>query len=273
MENIVRVALIQAKPYAQLEDPRNVGHAIRLLEQCRGKDLDIVCLPEYFPWTGEEILAKAARELCCYIVAGLVEELADKKYGTATLFDRGGLVVGRQRKASPGATEQRYFGISAGDDTFKVFETDFGNIGIPVSIDFWGQPEAARKLTDKGAELIINQSIFPILRDHWKEAALVRAFDNFIPIVGINTVSFNWRVSGRAYRHFGGKSIIIQPPQLASREDFAIWLRGLDSLEAWVKVELDDREQVYFGEVDLGTSRKYRNELWRGLGIRRRQSY
>jgi predicted amidohydrolase len=269
MKDTVRVALIQGKPYAQLDDPRNVGHAIRLLEKCRGKDLDLACLPEFFPWTGEEILAEVARDLHCYIVAGLVEESADKKFGTATLFDRKGLIVGRQRKASPGAMEQRYFGISPGDDAFKVFGTDFGKIGLPVSIDFWGQPEAARMLTDKGAELIINQSIFPILQDHWKEAALVRAFDNFIPVVGINAVSFNWRVKGRVYRHFGGKSIIIQPPQLASRDDFEIWLRGLGSLESWVKVELDDREQVYMGGVDLGISRKYRSEFWRGLGIRR----
>ena len=272
MKDTVRLALLQGKPYPQLDDPQNVGHAIRLLEKCRGKDLDVACLPEYFPWAGEEVLAEAARELGCYIVAGLVEEVADKRFATATLFDRKGTIVGRQRKASPGAVEQRYFGISPGDDTFRVFRTDFGKIGLPVSIDFWGQPEAARMLTDKGAELIINQSIFPILRDHWKEAALVRAFDNFIPVVGINTVSFNWRVKGRAYRHFGGKSIIIQPPQMTSRDDFSIWLRGLDSLEAWVKVELDDREQVYLGEVDLGTSRRYRNELWGGLGIRRRQT-
>jgi len=79
-------------------------------------------------------------------------------------------------------------------------------------------------------------------------------------------------VKGRAYSHFGGKSIIVQPPQLASRDDFAIWLRGLESLVSWVKVELDDREQVYFGEVDLRTSRKYRSELWRSLGIRRPQN-
>ena len=270
MRDIVRVALIQGKPYAQVDDPRNVGHAMRLLEKCRGKDLDVACLPEYFPWTGEEILAEAARELRCYIVAGLVEELADKKFGTATLFDRKGSMVGRQRKACPGVLEQHHFGISPGEETFKVFTTDFGKLGLAVSIDFWGQPEAARMLTDKGAELIINQSIFPILRDHWKEAVLVRAFDNFIPVVGINTASFNWRVKGRAYRHFGGKSIIVEPPQLASRDDFTIWLKGLESLVAWVKVELDDREQVYFGEVDLGTSRKYRSEFWRGLGIRHR---
>lgn len=269
MKDTVQVAIIQGKPYAELDDPRNVGHALRLLEQCRGKDLDVACLPEYFPWTGEEILADTARKLRCYLVAGLVEDLGNKKFNTATLFDRQGSVVGRQRKASPGTMERRHFGITSGGNTFKVFNTDFGKVGLPISIDFWGQPEAARMLTDKGAELIINQSIFPILRDHWKQGALVRAFDNFVPVVGINTADFNWRVQGRVYRHYGGKSIIIQPPKLVSDDDFRLWLRNLDSLEGWVKVELDGREQVYFGEIDLSTTRKYRIELWRRLGIQR----
>jgi hypothetical protein len=43
----------------------------------------------------------------------------------------------------------------------------------------------------------------------------------------------------------------------------------LDSLQGWVKVELDEREQVYFSEVDLGTTRKFRTELWQRLGIQR----
>lgn len=269
MKDIVRVVLIQGKPYSELHDPRNVGHAIKLLDGCRGEDLDVACLPEYFPWTGEEILAEAARKLRCYIVAGLVEDLGDKRFNTATLFDRGGSIVGRQRKAYPGTMERGHFGIAPGDGNFKVFSTDFGKIGIPVAIDFWGQPEAARTLTDKGAELIINQSTFPILRGHWKQSALVRAFDNFIPVVGINTADFNCRVHERVYRHHGGRSIIIQPPRLVSKDDFGLWLRSLDSLQGWVTVELDEREQVYFGEVDLRTTRRYRTDLWRSLGIRR----
>jgi predicted amidohydrolase len=178
MKETARVALVQVKPYPELDNPRNVGHAIRLLEQCRGRNVDVVCLPEYFPWAGEEILADMAKKLCCYIVAGLVENLGEKRFNTATLFDRGGRMVGRQPKVNLGSIDRRHFGFAPGESTFRVFDTDFARIGLPVGIDFWGQPEGARTLTDKGAELIINQSLFPILRGHWKHASLVRSFDN-----------------------------------------------------------------------------------------------
>ncbi|UCG13425.1 MAG: carbon-nitrogen hydrolase family protein [Deltaproteobacteria bacterium] len=269
MKENVRVAIIQSKPYPELDDPRNVGHAVRLLEQCQGKDVDVACLPEYFPWAGEDVLAGMARKLRCYIVAGLIEDLGEGRFNTATLFDRNGRLVGRQRKANLGSVERRHFGLVPGDDSYRVFETDFGRIGLPVSIDFWGQPDAARVLTEQGADLLINQGTFSILRGHWKQGALVRAFDNFIPVVGINTADFNSRIGGRVYRQLGGHSITIQPPKLLNRDDFGRWLRSLDSLEEWVSVELDEREQVFVGEVDLGTTRRFRSEFWSRLGFRR----
>ena len=180
-----------------------------------------------------------------------------------------GRIIGRQRKFELGSIDRRHFEFTPGDGTFKVFNTDFACIGLPVGVDFWGQPEGARTLTDKGADLIINQSIFPILRGHWKQSGLVRSFDNFIPVVGINTADFNCRVEGRVYRHQGGGSMIIQPPILASEHDFRLWLRSLDNLEGWVTVELDRREQVQIGKVDIKTTKRFRTEFWRHLGIRR----
>jgi predicted amidohydrolase len=269
MKDSVRIALIQVKPYPELDDPRNVGHAIRLLEQCQGNNIDVACLPEYFPWAGAEILADMARKLRCYIVAGLVENVGNKRFNAATLFDRDGRIIGQQHKANLGSMDRRHFGFTPGDGTYKAFDTDFARIGLAVGSDFWGQSEGAHSLTDKGADLIINQSIFPILRGHWKYGALVRAFDNFIPVVGINTADFNCRIGGRVYRHQGGGSMITQPPRLVSEDDFRLWLRSLDSLEGWVTVELDEREQVHFGEIDLGTTRRFRIKFWRHLGIRR----
>ncbi|MGD8371330.1 MAG: carbon-nitrogen hydrolase family protein [Syntrophobacterales bacterium] len=271
MKDSVRIAIIQAKPYPELDDPRNVGHAIRLLEQCQGKGLDVACLPEYFPWAGEEILADMARKLRCYITAGLVEDVGNRRYNTATLFDRNGSIVGRQRKVNPGLMERRHLGIVPSENNWNVFDTDFARLGLPLCIDFWGQPEAARALTDRGADLIINQGIFPRLRAHWKHGVLVRAFDNFIPVVGINSTDFNCRVDDRVYRQYGGGSIIVQPPKLVSDADFRLWLRSLDSLEDWITLELDEREQVHFGEVDLGTTRRFRSELWRHLGFQRQR--
>ncbi len=267
MQETVRVALMQVKPYPEMDNPRNVGHAIRLLEQCRGKNVDIACLPECFPWAGEDTLADMARKLRCYIAAGLVENIGDKQFNTVALFDRSGLIIGRQRKVNLGTIDRRHFGFSPGESAFSVVETDFARIGLLVGIDFWGQPEGARALTDKGADLIINQSIFQLLRRHWKHGTLVRSFDNFVPVVGVNAADFNCRVDGRIYRHLGGGSMIIQPPRLVSDHDFRLWLRSLDSLDGWVTVELDEREQVHFGEVDLGTTRRFRAEFWRHFGI------
>jgi predicted amidohydrolase len=210
-----------------------------------------------------------ARKLRCYLVAGLVEVVGNSWFNTATLFDRQGRIAGRQRKVNLGSMERRHFGFTAGEGTFRVFATDFARVGIPVCIDFWGQPEAARSLTDQGAELIINPGIFPILREHWKYGALVRAFDNFIPVIGANAAPFNTRIGGRVHHIHGGHSMVIQPPRLVSEDDFRLWFRSLDTLAGWITVELDDREQVHIGEVDLATSRRFRSKFWNRLGISR----
>jgi predicted amidohydrolase len=272
MKDNVCIAIIQGKPYSELDDPRNVGHAIRLLEQFRGKGVDIACLPACFPWSGEEALAEVVRGLRCYLVAGLLEATGGKRFSTATLFDRRGRIVGRQRQVHVGVVEQEHREIVPGDGVYHVFDTDFGRLGLSVGIDFWGQPDAARALTEQGADLIVNPSIFPILHGHWKHAALVRAFENFIPVVGVNTAGFNSRIGGRVYHHHGGKSFIIQPPRLVTRDDFRIWFRSLDDLKGWITVELDRREQVALGEVDLATGRRFRADFRRQLGIQRPQA-
>ncbi|MBC7359523.1 MAG: carbon-nitrogen hydrolase family protein [Desulfacinum sp.] len=269
MKDTIRVALIQPKPYPEFDDPRNIAHAMRLLESCRGESLDVVCFPEYFPYVGEEELARAARDLNCYIIAGLVEVEGNRAYNTATLFDRQGRLLGRQRKTNLGALERDHLGMSPGDGSFRAFATDFGKIGIPVCIDFWGQPEAARQLTDQGAEIIFNISIFPILRGHWKTGALVRAFDNFLAVVGVNTADYNAKIGGRRYHQHGGKSFVIQPPKLLDKGEFTRWFRSLDSIEDWVQLELDELEQVHLAEVYLAGVRRYRRDFWKRFGFQR----
>jgi predicted amidohydrolase len=269
MKDSIRVALIQPKPYPAFEDPRNVGHALMLMEKCRGKKLDVICFPEYFPYQGEEELAAAARQYKTYIIAGLVEAEHDRLYNTATLFDRSGHLLGRQRKRNIGSLERNQMGISAGDGIFRVFSTDFGKIGIPVCIDFWGQPEAAKELTIQGADIIFTMNIFPILRGHWKTGALVRAFDNFIPVVGVNTADFNALIQKRRIHQHGGHSFVIQPPKMLDKDDFRRWFKSVDNIQDWVQMELDEREHVHIVDVDLGTARKFRREFWNRFGFQR----
>jgi predicted amidohydrolase len=269
MKDKIRVAIVQPKPYPSFDDPRNLGHALLLLEKCRGENLDIVCFPEYFPFQGEKNLADAARRHETYIVAGLVEEEGDKLYNTATLFDRSGHILGRQRKRNVGSLERNQLGISPGDGMFRAFSTDFGKIGIPVCIDFWGQPEAAKQLTDQGVDAIFNISIFPILRGHWRTGSTVRAFDNFLPVVGVNTADYNALIQGKRVHQHGGRSFILEPPRMLDKDDFRRWFRSLDNLEDWLKVELDELEHVHVSDLNLGLARRFRSEFWNRFGFQR----
>jgi predicted amidohydrolase len=270
MKDIIRIAIIQPKPYPAFDDPRNIGHALQLIEKCRGEELDVICLPEYFPFLGEREIGAVAREFNSYVVAGMVEEEGGARFNTATLFSRSGRIVGRQRKFNVGALERERIGISSGAGTFRAFTTDFGKIGIPVCIDFWGQPEAARQLADQGADIVFNASIFPVLRGHWKTGALVRAFDNFIPVVGVNTADYNALFGEKRVHQHGGGSFVIQPPKMLDKDDFQRWVRGLDNIQSWVQMELDELEQVQIAEVNLATARRLRGEFFNRFGFKRR---
>ncbi len=269
MKDNIRVAMIQPKPYPVFDDPRNLAHALILLEKCRGEELDVVCFPEYFPYQGDSDLAAAARRYGTYIIAGLVEADGNKLYNTATLFDRHGRILGRQRKRNVGVMESDRLGISAGDGVYRAFPTDFGKIGMPVCIDLWGQPEAAKQLTDQNADIIFNISNFPILRGHWKRAATVRAFDNFMPIVGVNTADYNALIQGRRVHQYGGHSFTVYPPKMLDKHDFNRWFRSFDNADEWVQAELDELEQVHIAEVNLSSARQFRSEFWGRFGFRR----
>ncbi len=269
MKDNIRIAIIQAKPYPSVDDPRNIGHALQLMEKCRGEELDVICFPECFPFMGERDLGSAARKFNAYVIAGMIEEEGGKRYNTATLFNRAGRVAGRQRKFSVGALERDRLGISPGDKLFPVFTTDFGKIGIPVCVDFWGQPEAGRQLADQGVDIVFNPCIFPMLRGHWKTAALVRAFDNFVPVVGVNTADYNALFGEKRVHQYGGGSFTLQLPKLLAKDDFNRWARGLEDVESWVQMELDELEQVYIGEVSLTTSRRFRGEFFNRFGFQR----
>ena len=269
MKDNIRIAIVQPKPYPSVEDPRNIGHALQLMERCRGEELDVICFPEYFPFLGDREMGSAARKFNSYVIAGIIEEEGGKRYNTATLYNRAGRVAGRQRKFCVGALERDRVGISPGDGVFRAFETDFGKIGIPVCIDFWGQPEAGRQLSSQGVDIIFNPGIFPILRGHWKTGALVRAFDNFVPVVGINTADFNAVFGEKRVHQYGGGSFILQPPKMLDRDDFNRWAKGLDTIENWVLAELDELEQVYIAEVNLTAAKRFRIEFFNRFGFKR----
>lgn len=264
----VKIILIQALPQTQLDSPENAERAVKLLERCRGQEADLICFPEYFPFSGDAALAQAARELRAYVAAGLVEESGGRRYNTSTLFDREGKLVGRQRKCTLGNLERKGFGVTPGCG-FQVMDTDFGRLGLAVCIDFWGQPGAAQQLTDQGADLVVNPSIFPILRGHWPQGALVRAFDNYLPVVGVNTASFVAEITGRDYPMYGGNSFAIQPPGPEDGAELSRLVRNWDDLQDWFILKSGDSEQILTIELDLNGPRFWRHVIWERFGIQR----
>lgn len=263
---MVKILLIQPRPAARLDSPENLRLARTLLVQCRGRGADLICFPEYFPYAGEAELAQAARDLQAYLVAGLVAEHRGRRYNTATLFDRRGNLVGRQAKINLGNLERRGFGVTPGEG-FQALETDFGRLGLPVCIDFWGQPEAARQLAAQGVDLIVNPSLFPIMRGHWRMGALVRAFDYFLPVVGVNTAAFTSEVAGRRYAMQGGRSFAIQPPVPPDEKVLARWVSAWDDLDHWIVSTGSEGQEILTVSLDLQGPRKWRPHIRRRFGF------
>ena len=117
---MTKIILIQARPASRLESRENLDRALNLLEGCQGQEADLICFPEYFPFSGEQELAAPARGPRAYLVAGLVEHEGRQDYNTATLFDRSGRLLGRQRKHYLGNLECRGFGVQPGGELARM---------------------------------------------------------------------------------------------------------------------------------------------------------
>ncbi len=263
---MAKIILIQALPASSLDSRENLTRALGLLRDCQGLEADLICFPEYFPFSGEEELAAAAAHLQAHIIAGLVEEAGGQRYNTATLFDRRGRLVGRQRKHTLGNLERRGFGVVPGEG-WPVFDTDFGRLGLPVCIDFWGQPEAARRFAAAGVDLIVNPAIFPILRGHWQTGALTRAFDYYLPVVGVNTAAATVEIAGRRYPLQGGRSFAIQPSAPADKAALARQVRDWDDLGDWIVSCAGETEAIITVNLDLDGPRRWRPVIRERFGI------
>lgn len=177
MARIVRVAATSmatlegyAPPFNQrppdLQDNLKLG--LSILDAAGALGVDIACLPEGFmfagmptarlrslagPITGSSIQAVAdcARRHSMYVVAGLYVAEADGIANVAALFDRSGDLIATYSKIHPTEYEIKD-GVRPGA-TVKVFDTDFGRVGLAICFDLnW--PDIWQELQDAGAELV-----------------------------------------------------------------------------------------------------------------------
>lgn len=140
-----------------------------------GTGLSSVAASEPVPGPSTNYLGDVAQNYGVYIVGDVFERVGEAVYNTAVLIDPDGDLVGTFRKTCL-PREETDGGVAPGD-SFPVFDTDFGRIGMMICWDNQF-PVPARMLTLAGAEIIF----FP----NWggtMECTVARALENQVYIV------------------------------------------------------------------------------------------
>lgn len=184
----------------------NLDLACRLLAQAGEAGCDIVAYPEdvqgiahygyYYaepdlftgyvetvPGPTTERISEVAKRHHLHVVFGTYERAGDAIYNTAVLMGRDGQIIGRYHKVQLPDVER--WSVTSGD-SFPVFETDFGAVGMMICYDI-NFPEVARCLTLNGAELLFHPTMGYDMPGQCEGNGLMRvrmrAVDNFVPVV------------------------------------------------------------------------------------------
>ena len=165
---LVRIASIYHRPRGTKNAGENLDSFAGLVRKAGEKKPDLVLLPEGItvvstgqkyvdvsepvPGPTTEYLGKLAKEFGCYIIAGLYERVGTIVYNTSVLIDRKGELAGSYRKVC--LPREEYDGGITPGDSYPVFDTDFGRIGMLICWDLHF-PDGAKMLALRGAEMIL----------------------------------------------------------------------------------------------------------------------
>ena len=96
---------------------------------------------------------------------------------------------------------------------------------------------------------------------------LARAFDYYLPVVGVNTAAFIAEIHRRRYAIQGGHSFAIQPPAPADAKTMGSLIRGWDDLRPWVVLSGGEEQEILEVSLDLHGPRRWRPEIRERFGI------
>ncbi|PQO34966.1 carbon-nitrogen hydrolase family protein [Bremerella cremea] len=192
--------------------PRGSRSAIESLDQCEphiakaaAQKADLAVLGEVLTTVGnvesfEEVaepipgpttkrLGELAKKYQMYLVTSIHEKADYKIYNTAILVGPDGELVGTYRKVCLARDEYRK-GIAAGD-SFPVFDTPIGKIGMMICFDVH-MPEVGRGLAANGAEIVA----MPIMGGD-PNLAKARCIENqFYLVTSSYSIQDDWMQSG-----------------------------------------------------------------------------
>ena len=167
-QRVIRAVTVFHRPRDMRSSAESVASFCRLIEEAAPARTDLICLPEGITVVGTgksyadvsepvpgpttRTLGELAKKRGTYLVAGLYEQSGNVVYNTAVLMDRKGELAGTYRKTHL-PREEWEAGVTPGD-TYPVFETDFGKVGLIICWDLQF-PEPARAMALKGAEVLL----------------------------------------------------------------------------------------------------------------------
>jgi predicted amidohydrolase len=190
----VRLAMVQAMTHVK-SPATNVESALRYLEKACILGADIVSFPETYPgpWTPPltydplPALCEGARTHNVYVVAGLIEPVADRAgryYVKEVLISAQGEVMGEYRRTTPRGPwlyrGSRFWDFHYQEaDELPVFDTPWCKVGIAVCSEVY-VPELCRILALQGAEIIFLPAGVPKpeLWHTWRTLIFARAIEN-----------------------------------------------------------------------------------------------
>ncbi len=212
-------------------------------------------------------LQKLSAELNVVLPVSFYEKDGNVFYNSAAMLD-GGKLLGVYRKTHIPDDHyyQEKFYFTPGNTGFKVFATQFGNVGVGICWDQWF-PETARCLTLNGADVILYPTAIgeePILSvdsaEHWQRVMQGHAAANVLPVAAANRIGTE-TVSPSAENGGQSSSLVFYGSSFLTDATGKIIARAAR-----------EKEQILYAEYDFDEIKRLRRE-WGLFRDRRPETY
>lgn len=250
----MRIALAQMKNAGTIKE--NLDKSIEFIKEASENNADLILFPEvqfteFFPqYKGHDVTQYllqldskevkmfqfASKKYSIISVPNIYLEEEGKPYDASLMIGKDGEIIGIQKMVHIAQAEQFYEQdyYAPSNEGFKVFDTEYGKIGIVVCFDRH-YPESIRTEALMGADLIliptVNTKAEPSEMFEWE--LRVQAFHNSVSIAMCN------RVGHEGEMNFSGESIVVDPNGEALKK-------------------AGDQEEIIYVDLDLSDSKKIR---------------
>ena len=256
----MRVALIQPE-VRDWDFGKRAEYANDLVLRTKEMNPDIICFPELFPGNIEP-LKQSAKVVNSYILCGEMGKIPSQDmsfHNSVVLINPLGEVVGRYSKYLLMQAEQS-MGFKRGE-TYKVFNTNIGRIGVLICADFPLVPETSKKIALNGADIIFVPAMaLKNALSYWEMFLLVRSVDNGIPTVFVNTAS-EFVGAGGKYVFGGGQSKVVLPmiPEAKSIEE--VYATKELNPQDQIVLRMGEEEEIKSIDIDITLHKEYKDEI------------